>query len=292
MPTKEGQQSIYKMVTSSIIRHLERGVVPWKQPWISGQPRNLLTGNVYKGVNPWILTASASEQEFTSRHWLGFNQAKKLGGHVRKGEASTLIIFFKPVEKLVENEDGEQEKKTIPILQYHRVFNIQQIEGISDPDSDQITNHDPLPAAEQIVEGMPNRPPIKTGNPPPCYDPNTDEVKLPPRSQFLSGEGFFETAFHELAHSTSHPTRLNRQNVGKARFGGQDYAHEELIAELSASYLCGVAGILPQTVENEAAYIASWLQALRADSRLIVRASSAAQRAADFILGETQADAE
>lgn len=123
------------------------------------------------------------------------------------------------------------------------------------------------------------------------YRPSTDTVGMPARGLFNSSEQYYNTLFHELTHSTGHPSRIGREGIEKLNtFGSERYSREELVAEMGAAMLCGLTGLAPHTLENSAAYLQSWLRALKADSRMVVAAASAAQKAADFILGKAQGE--
>jgi len=279
----------YAVITDRIIELLEKGVIPWHRPWAGGEaPRNLASGKPYRGINPFLLSAAG----YASSWWLTFNQAKQRGGHVRKGEQSTPVVFWKWLI-VPDKESGEPGKrKRIPFLRYYRVFNVEQCEGIEAPalklPGGACGGFSPIEAAERIVQTMPKAPAIVTGEPRAYYRPATDTVNMPARELFESGEGYYTTLFHELTHSTGHASRLSRPGVGDvAAFGSQTYSREELIAEMGAAYLCGEAGIVQRTIDNAASYIASWLKRLKDDRKLIIVAAAQAQKAADFILGRS-----
>lgn len=276
---------IYVQVTDRIVTALEEGTVPWRRPWIAGADshRNPVSGTVYRGINPFLLELTSMERSYSDPRWLTFKQAKTLGGSVRKGERSTLVVFW----KMLRGKDAETgEERTIPLLRHYRVFNVAQCDGIDWPTEPEPEAFDPIERCESIIAAMPNRPTIGHGGDRAFYAPAMDAVQLPPFERFLSAESYYATAFHELAHSTGHASRLNRAELaGVARFGDEDYSREELTAELAAAMLCGVSAISPPTIEQSAAYIASWLRALKADPRMLVSAAGRAQRAADYILG-------
>jgi len=283
----------YAVITDRIIESLEKGVVPWHRPWAGGEsPRNLCSGKAYRGINTFLLSASS----YASPWWLTFNQAKQRGGHIRKGEQSTPIVFWKWLE-VTDKESGEQGKrKRIPFLRYFRVFNAEQCEGIATPavnPSATTGGFSPIEAAEKIVERMPKAPAIITGEPRAYYRPATDTVNMPARELFSSAQGYYATLFHELTHSTGHKSRLDRPGIAEvAAFGSQTYSREELVAEMGAAYLAGQCGIVQQTIDNAASYIASWLKRLKDDRKLVVIAAAQAQKASDFILGRSFDDAD
>jgi antirestriction protein ArdC len=284
-------QSVYQIVTEQIIKQLEAGVAPWRKPWRTEAPCNLLSGKEYRGINPFLL----APRGYGSRYWLTFNQANRLGGHVRKGEHSSIVTFWKiGQEKLVKSADGTEHKTRPFLLRYYRVFNVEQTEGIAEKlglgkASPRIPS---LDECEAIVSGMPNRPAI-TQDGRAWYRPSTDTVGIPARTAFDSAEFYFATLFHELAHSTGHASRIGREGIEQLNtFGSESYSKEELVAEMGASMLCGVAGIAPRTIENSAAYLKTWIECLRGDSKLIVSAASAAQRAADYIRNRSAVEAQ
>lgn len=285
--------SVYEIVTSQIVELLETGVVPWRRPWAStGTPRNLVSQKPYRGINYFLLSAS----KYVSPFWLTYRQASQLGGYVRKGEESTVVVFWKIEDRRGNADDHEADEQPDTeaqrrrwLLRYYRVFNLEQVEL---PESVrvrlpkvEIHEHDPIDSAARIIEQMPCRPEIVRQGSQAYYSPITDRVTLPPRELFISPEQEAATAFHELSHSTGHKKRLAREGIMEiAPFGSPLYSREELVAELSAGYLCAEAQVANATIANQAAYIAGWLKALRGDSRLIVQAAAQAQHAADYIL--------
>jgi len=275
-------RSVYDIVTEQVIRQLEQGVAPWRKPWRTELPVNLISGKPYRGLNVFLL----GSQGYGSRYWLTFNQAKKLGGHVRKREYSSLVTFWHiGEEKIIRDSDGNERKSKPFLLRFYNVFNVEQTEGIADKLG--LTGASPrvadLEQCEAIVSGMPN-PPKREQDSRAWYRPSTDTVGMPARSLFASPEEYYSTLFHELTHSTGHTSRVGREGIEHVEsFGSDSYSREELIAEMGAAMLCGVTGIAPATIQNSASYLQSWISRLRGDSKLLVSASSAAQKAADYI---------
>lgn len=277
--------NVFEIVTEQILSHLDKGIIPWKKPWTSKVrfPRNLVTGKLYRGINIWLLLASS----YSSPYWLTFNQVTTLKGKVKKGEKSSIVVFwnFKEVNELNE-KTGEIEQKNIPFLKYYRVFNVLQCEGLTHPDQSEETHYDPIAEAEALIEGYEGRPEIKHGFIHACYNPIDDLIKMPNKGAFATQQEYFNTLFHEAIHSTGATSRLNRETLSKpAAFGSKDYAREELIAEMGAAYLCGISGISHATIENSAAYVQGWRDSISKDSRLVVMAATQAQKAVNFICG-------
>ena len=279
------RSNVYQIITDQIIRQLEQGVAPWRKPWRAELPLNLISGKPYRGLNVFLLAS----QGYASRYWLTLNQANKLGGHVKKGEHSTLVMFWHiGEERKVRSADGSERKQTPFLLRYYRVFNVCQTEGIADKLG--LGNSSPrVPSIEQcesIVDRMPNRPDIENSDRA-WYRPSTDKIGMPARELFHSSEEYYSTLFHELAHSTGHAARVGREGIEQLNAdGSESYSREELVAEMGAAMLCGFAGISPHTLGNSAAYLQSWLRVLKSDSRMVITAASAAQKAADYILGK------
>jgi antirestriction protein ArdC len=277
--------SVYEIVTEKIIKQLESGVAPWRKPWTCQTPTNLFTQKEYRGLNIFTLAS----QGFSSKFWLTFNQARKLGGRIRKGEKSSPVIFWNiGDERAMTAQDGTKETSRPLLLRYYSVFNLSQAEGIDIPASllQETSTTNPIETCEQLVTSMPN-PPTFVQSDKAWYSPTNDVVGMPARGLFHSSEGYYATEFHELAHSTGHAKRLHRENFDNpVSFGSESYSKEELVAEMAAAMLCGIAGIEQKTLENSAAYLKTWIARLKSDSRLFVSAASQAQKAADFIQGK------
>jgi len=277
--------SVYEIITDKIIKQLESSGAPWRKPWTCQTPANLLTQKEYRGLNVFTLAS----QGFPSRFWLTFNQAKKLGGSIRKGERSSPVIFWNVGdEREATAPDGTKETSRPFLLRYYSVFNLSQTEGIDIPASllHEARSNDPIEVCEQIVAKMPNPPAFEQSDKA-WYSPSSDVVGMPARDLFHSSEEYYATQFHELAHSTGHAKRLHRENFDNpASFASESYSKEELVAEMTAAMLCGIAGIEQKTLENSAAYLKTWIARLKSDSRLLVSAASQSQKAADFIQGK------
>lgn len=274
---------VYSIVTNRIIEQLELSIVPWKKPWSEiGPPCNLLTTRPYTGINTMLLAA----HDYSTNYFLTFEQLKAIGGSVLKDEKGHVVVFYKRVPK-DEDKDGESKKDYSSVLRYYKVFNIAQCRDIPErliPSLDQQAFSN-IATCDEIVNNMPQCPVIKHSKQEAYYDPKKDYINMPKENTFVSVESYYSTIFHELLHSTGHQSRLNRKEITENHnYGSEMYSQEELTAEIGACMLSSVAGIIDKEFDNSLAYINGWLRVLKKDKRLIVFASSQAQKAVDFIL--------
>jgi len=270
----------YQVITDRILALLAQGTVPWQQPWdsVTGLPRNLFSQRAYRGINVWLLTTMG----YASPFWATFHQVKAAGGSVRKGEHGVPVVFWKVYDH-EDSETGAAEKRFV--LRHYTVFNAAQLDGVAIPEMTVLAHRfTPIDRCAHLVDAMPQRPTILHGHQRACYTPATDTLHLPSPGCFQSPEAYYVTVFHELVHATGHPSRLNRATLTDlCLFGDPTYAKEELVAEMGASYLCGVCGIANVTLANSAAYLQSWVAALHHDATLLVQAAAQAQKAADYL---------
>lgn len=277
---------IYGLITDRIIEQLEKGVIPWEKPWTGTQSGAIsgATGKAYSLLNQMLLGRPG--EYFT------YNQVLAKGGHVRKGEKAQIVVFWKQVKATEQDEVGQKIEKIIPMLKYYSVFHCDQCEGIAAQQRPviEITH----PAADNIIAEYSKRERLAISHQrgdDAYYSPSRDCIILPLREQFNSVAEYYSTAFHELTHSTGHSNRLDRLKA-TAHFGNTEYSKEELIAEIGAAALLNYTGLeTRKSLRNNAAYVQSWLNALRNDKRMIVQASGAASKAVDFILGDYKGDA-
>ena len=291
--TTPRKQSAADRIAASFIGMLENRVCPWRQTWtsINRRPVNQ-DGKPYRGINYFVLKAYGASP---TNVYMSYNNAKKLGGEVRKGEHGLSVVFashYNPEKpEKPQDDDGENEKpeKGYFFWKGYTVFGVNQIDGLPErfyqtekPDG-QI---DPIEAADEVIGGYEDGPDIDIDGSDPCYAPALDVVRMPPPDRFQSMPAFYAAIFHELSHSTGHEKRLHRQ-LKPAETSPDSYSREELIAELSAAILMDHCGInAAEITENQAAYCANWARALKElPGRAIVTAAAQASRAAEWILG-------
>lgn len=281
-------KSVYEMVTDRIIEQLESGVIPWQKPWtgVRSGAFNRISKKPYSLLNQMLLKFDGE--------YATFKQWADLGGHVRKGEKSEIVCFWKiqPIEE--EQEDGTKVVKQIPLLRYYNVFHISQVDGVEPLPQEAIDNNiEPIEKAENVLHDYWTRENITVkhmaGNRA-YYSPTHDMICLPLFEQFTDSNEYYSTAFHESVHSTMKENRCNRAEDRKGKnvaFGSQDCSKEELVAEIGSATILNIIGIETKgSFTNSAAYIQNWLSVLRNDVKFVVSASSKAEKAVKYILGE------
>ena len=287
-------KDLYTEIANRIISQLETGIIPWRKPW-SGRPDGAIshsTGRPYSLLNQMILDRPGE--------YLTFNQVKDAGGKVKKGAKARFVVFWKVYRK-PETDDagqpvidagGDPVYINLPVLRYFQVFHIDDTEGIAPkwdkaPETAGPATDD---AAEAAFTGYIKREGItfeQVISDEAYYSPGRDLIHLPLREQFTDTAEYYGTAFHEATHSTGHKTRLNRLNTagGLAAFGSESYSKEELTAEIGSASILHTLGLeTPQSFSNSAAYVQSWLQALKNDKRMIISAAARAEKAVKMIL--------
>lgn len=278
------QATIYEQVTARIIEQLEKGVVPWRRPWATvggGMSLNVVSDKPYRGVNVWLLSLAAEANGWDSNLYGTFGQWRDLGGYVRRGQHGTRIVYWH-----VETVQEDQQEKRRFFCRTYIVFNLDQCGGAAlDSYREKSQKIDVFPdfgPAEQAIAATKAR--IIYGGSQAFYSTDTDHIALPYKECFDQPEDYYSTALHELAHWTGHSSRLDRLNT-LARFGDNDYAIEELVAEMASSFLTATLGIRNSAAqERSASYVANWLDVLKNDRRALFSASSAASKASDFVL--------
>ena len=287
-------ENIYQMVTDRIIAEMEKGIIPWQQPWNSGECCiSYTTGKAYSWLNQLMLG-------FRSGEWLTFNQCKAEGGNIKRGEKGCPIVFWSFNDKKVKtvDEDGNEVVRILrghPFLKYYTVFHIDQCEGIKPKHADkfELFNNDPIEEAEKVVNTYFDREECKLTvykSNRAFYSPSTDTVTVPAMAQYKVREEYYSTLFHEMVHSTGHKTRLDRL-VKCAAFGSEDYSREELVAEMGAAMLVAKIGIdCESAFRNSVGYLQGWLKALKNDNKLIVVAAGKSEAAVNYIINGKQSN--
>jgi antirestriction protein ArdC len=268
---------IYQQVTDSIIKQLEAGATPWVKQWngSSSADHNAVSGKGYNGINTLILAMSAAGNGFKSNEWATYKQWLELGGQVRKGTKGTTIIFYSPVSGSKTAADGT-EKAYHYVLKSYSVFNADQIDGYTPPVVT-VKPFNSIAALEALATD--SGAVIKHGGDRAFYSPSDDFIQMPHKTDFTNEAAYYATLLHEMAHWSGNASRLNRDLSG--RFGNEAYAAEELIAELSAAFLCAEYQIDGDL--RHAGYIAAWLRILKNDNKAVFKAAALAQKSADFI---------
>lgn len=279
---------ISEAVTMRIIEAIEKGGLNWLRGWRVTLPQSIASGKTYNGINALLLMLQQETHGYKSPLWVTFKETQKRGGHVLKGAKASPIIFYE-MRKATERDakTGEEQTRAFPFMRLYYVFNVEQTTlNISSSDAPKFS---PIEAAESIAANYKGAPTLLYGGNRAFYVPSSDTVQLPHKDSFTTPSAYYATLFHEYSHSTGAKHRLNRTLTGSKNT--EVYAFEELIAELSAAFLCARSGIEGEAAtQNNAAYVASWLKALHDDKRLIFKAAKAAQEATDLIIGAQRAN--
>jgi antirestriction protein ArdC len=286
-------REIYSRITRRIIADLEQGIRTWHRPWSAGNSEGRImrplrhNGIPYQGINVVMLWSASVANGYACPFWLTFRQAHELGGHVKKGERGELVVYASRVTRTATNDKGEEVEREIPFLKGYTVFNAEQCEGLpahytAKAEVPTLSPLQRIEAADRFFAATGAD--IRHGGTRAYYAEGPDYVQMPPFETFRDAESYAATLGHELCHWTKHAKRLAR-DMGRARYGDEGYAREELVAELGAAFLCADLGITPDVRPDHAAYIATWLKVLRDDKRFIFSAAAHAQRAADYLHG-------
>jgi len=300
---------------------------PWRSAGsvadlFGARPRSMSTRQTYKGINWLILSDEAAAAGYVSPWWGTYNQIAELSGMVkrasprtghsywvspdgtprgvRKGEHGTQIVLWKSGRKAETDPDtGEKVTRRVLLARLFTVFNAAQADQLptryyGEPD-DRATELEEIPDAEEIFQKY-----LSNGGPRvrwlpqdrAYYNGRADMITLPERSQFPTAGAYWGIVWHEAGHSTGHPDRLNREGIAEFdHFGTDRYGREELVAQMTSAMLQAITGTeTDREVTRSAAYLASWLNTIKADVRLVPQAAAAAQRAVDLITGEAVAD--
>lgn len=293
MTTKK--KDTYQIITDTIIEAMEsRQIIPWRKTWTHGQlsPMNIYSGTQYRGINALLCALTPH----STPYFLTLKQANSLGGSINKGAKSIPIVFWNTIYKdqegnVVEEETAKTEgyHREVRYPRYYRVFNIEDVSGI-DFELEEEANTQVVPTleyCEKIIQRMPSTPQIKHGKQfQPSYNPISDTVKMPERSQFENSEEYYLTLFHELIHCTGHESRIGREAVMSATiFGSLTYSQEELVAEIGATFLASVAGIKSEEVfDNSIAYLQGWIKVLKEDKKMLLVAAGQARKAVEYVM--------
>ncbi len=285
------KQDVYERITNRIVAELEQGVRPWLRPWNAEHAAGRITrplrfnGVAYQGINVLMLWSEAVAKGFSAPIWMTFKQAMELGGHVRKGEHGSLVVYADRIRRTeLDVDTGEEAEREIPFLKGYTVFCVDQIDGLperyyakAEPRLDPVQR---IEKAESFFAATGAD--IRHGGNQAYYTVTHDYIQMPPFECFRDAESFYGTLGHETTHWTRHGKRLDR-DFGRKRWGDEGYAAEEIVAELGSAFLCADLDLTPEPREDHAAYIDSWIKILRNEKRAIFTAASHAQRAVDYL---------
>jgi antirestriction protein ArdC len=290
--TASDQRDVYSRVTSQIVNAIEAWVSNWRMPWHTSEkfafsPINVTSKKPYRGINTVCLWAAAQAKGYERGEWGTYQQWQERAAQVRKGEKATLVVFWKFANNAAETDDGDDTPKAGSRLLFTRgysVFNAAQVDGYTPKAEADSPIEQRIESAEQFFSRI-NARVVHQGNRA-FYSTDTDSITLPPFPAFFTPMDYYSTRAHETGHWTSKEGRCNRE-LGK-RFGDNAYSVEELIAELTAAFVCAHLGLSSEPRPDHAQYIQSWLRVLKADKRAIFTAASKAQQAADYLIRQSE----
>ena len=270
---------LYQQVTDKIIAELESGNIPsWVKNWSgeAGSDCNVISKKTYSGINTIILGMSG----FKSPYWGTYKQWLSIGAKINKDQFSNYqsIVFYAPV-KTAKKQDSEDTQQVYKLMRYFRVYNAEQVTGFEAPAMPAPKVFNDVASIEALTVKSGAK--LQFGGDRAYYSPSQDFIAMPHKTQFNSEASYYATLLHELSHWSGHKSRLNRDLSG--RFGNEAYAAEELIAELSAAFLCARYSITGEL--RHSSYIASWLRVLKNDNKAIFKAAALAQKSADYLAG-------
>lgn len=284
---------IYTRITDRIIAALEEGARPWVQPWNAGHLAGRISrplrhnGEAYSGINVLLLWSESVARGFRSSTWMTFRQAVELGGHVRKGETGSTVVYANRIKRTETTSAGEEIEKDIPFLKAYTVFNLEQMDDLPE-DHRPI---DPCPPTSEIA-GIAEADlffrntgaVIRHGGHKAFYSPSLDCIQMPPIETFIDAAGYYATLAHECCHWTASKQRVGR-DLSRYSKDRSERAREEVVAELGSVFLCADLGIVPELEPrpDHAAYVKSWLDILNGDKRFIFSAAAHAQRAVAYL---------
>ncbi|WGF91021.1 ArdC family protein [Marinivivus vitaminiproducens] len=284
------RRDVHAEITQAIVGQLEQGTPPWRQPWQSGHPAGAITRPLrhnlvpYRGINCLLLWLQATLAGYSAPVWMTYRQAAELGGQVRKGETSTLVVKAGTFEK-TEHEEATGEDVTVTRRYYkgYRVFNLEQIDGLAerfDVPERPLAAHARIEAAERFFAATGAR--IEEGGDVACYIPALDLIRMPPLGAFDDAEAYYGTLAHEIGHWTRGNGRLER-DYSAQYWQGQHHGAEELVAELVACFLAADLGVAPDPRDEHIAYLSGWLELMKASHPVIFKAATLAEQAVDYL---------
>lgn len=275
--------NLYEEITAKIVAAIEAGAGEWRMPWhhngdSTSRPINVVSRKPYRGVNVVVLWVAAQAAGYATGLWGTYRHWQSVGAQVRRGERATTVVFWK-TRGAEPGEDEDENERPRVFARGYSVFNQAQLDGYVAPE------RPALPETERVAhpEAFYSNLNITTvyGGSEACYLPSKDTVFMPPFAAFHDAAAHYSTLYHEGIHATAVKHRCDRDL--SARFGSEAYAMEEIIADLGSCGILADLGIAVHPRPDHAAYIASWLTALKNDASAIFTAASKAQQATDWM---------
>lgn len=282
--------NVYEIVTDRIVKELENGIIPWNKPWIGASYAwSRSTGKPYSLLNQLLLEDNGEYATFKQI-------VSEKDGKVNKGAKAKFVTFWKMFDSKTEKDEDGNPKK-IPMLRYYQVFNVAKDTNLEVKKHKELTqtfDTTPIEEVDRIIDDYANRSGVRFCTDKGCdkaYYSHTDHtIHLPSIEQFKNVALYYSTKFHEMIHSTGHKSLLNRFEKGSTSFGSDVYSKEELVAEIGTACILNRLGIeTDDSFRNSTAYVQNWAKHIKADNKMIVSASSKAEKAVQLIFGEVEA---
>jgi len=271
--SKKIYEKINEQIKNALHEAKENGCYPvWEKKWLVIQKQNRKSGHIYKGINRFLL-ASDYNEEF----YLTFNQIRSYKkAHLRKGSKSRTVVFWKIYN--VADKENEDEVKSIPLLKEYKIFRVSDIDGIPEKEIEGEKDNKKKEDFENWFKNICKKINLEIviGGSQPCYVPEEDKIYCPDIKRFENSDYYYQTLAHELIHATGNKKRLNRFKKGK-----ENYAKEELVAEIGSAYICNLFKI--KLIQHNVAYIDNWINAINEDYSLLVSSSGKAEKALEYL---------
>lgn len=286
------KRDLYQEISDKIVSMIENGKTGmWSKEWDNSKnlgsfdPRNATTGMTYNGVNRFLLALTMmANEDFTENKWATFKQAQTQGWKVKKGSKGVTLCYY---SKYAKEDKTTGEEKEYFFLKSFTVFNVAQLEGYEPSESEEELLQAPenCELVQAIIDNTDVKFAVEQGDKA-FYAPSLDCIQMPPKVTFKSESSYYATLLHELTHSTLHESRLKRGEEYRKKYAThkEQYAREELVAELGSAFLCSEIGCINETLENHANYLDNWLSVIKSDKKAIFKACADAQKAADYIM--------
>lgn len=293
-----------QLLADKFVKSLKEKEIPWYRGWITLNPVSCISGKEYRGINSFLLALVASEKGYSDPRWCTYKQAKENEWQVKKGEKGTPIEFWslydlKTKQKITNKESeellnkiGREEhlKRVKPISQVYTVFNAEQIQGVPEylPVKEPLDQEMFIRLRDRLITNMSLS--FQEGGERVFYRISEDRLTMPSINRFQSVYSYMSIFLHECGHATGHESRLKRKMCNM--FGSEEYAREELRAEIASAFTSQAFGFTgdmdEQHMENHKAYIQSWAKVIANNPNELFSAIHDAAQISDYLIDKSE----